>query len=70
MKTNMKEKDFESSYLGIEIGSTRIKAVLINRDFEILASGSYSWENKLEDGYWTYAIEEIWSGIQQGVSRN
>ncbi len=62
---NMEGKDFESSYLGIELGSTRIKAVLIDQNFEILASGSYSWENKLEEGYWTYDLDEVWSGIQE-----
>ncbi|MHA6484874.1 xylulokinase [Paenibacillus sp. strain BS8-2] len=50
--------------LGIELGSTRIKAVLINRRFETIASGSYEWENKLKDGYWTYDQEEILSGLQ------
>ncbi|MBF4695043.1 xylulokinase [Fusibacter ferrireducens] len=65
MKRDEANKMLESAYLGIEIGSTRIKAVLIDREFEIIASGSYSWENKLQDGYWTYALEEVWQGIQQ-----
>ena len=39
--------------LGIELGSTRIKAVLINPDFETISSGSYTWENQLKDGIWT-----------------
>lgn len=50
--------------LGIEFGSTRIKAVLIDRRFETIASGSYEWENKLKDGYWTYDQEDIIAGLQ------
>ncbi len=50
--------------LGIELGSTRIKAVLINRHFETIASGSYEWENLLKDGYWTYDQENIIAGLQ------
>jgi len=50
--------------LGIEFGSTRIKAVLIDRRFETIASGSYEWENQLKDGYWTYDQEDIITGLQ------
>ncbi|WP_040713948.1 xylulokinase [Paenibacillus curdlanolyticus] len=50
--------------LGIEFGSTRIKAVLIDHRFETIASGSYEWENRLIDGYWTYSQEEIIIGLQ------
>jgi sugar (pentulose or hexulose) kinase len=50
--------------LGIEFGSTRIKAVLIDRRFETIASGSYEWENLLKDGYWTYNQEDIITGLQ------
>ncbi len=50
--------------LGIEFGSTRIKAVLINRHFETIASGSYEWENRLENGYWTYSLEDVIAGLQ------
>lgn len=50
--------------LGIELGSTRIKAVLIGNDFKTIASSAYSWSNKLEDGFWTYDINHIWSGLQ------
>lgn len=51
--------------LGIEFGSTRIKAVLIDELFKPVASGSYEWENKLENGYWTYDLETVWTGLQQ-----
>lgn len=50
--------------LGIEFGSTRIKAVLIDERFETIASGSYEWENRLKDGYWTYNQEDIITGLQ------
>src|SRR5689334_10796409 len=50
--------------LGIELGSTRIKAVLIGEDHAPLASGSYEWENKYENGIWTYSLDEVWLGLQ------
>ena len=50
--------------LGIEFGSTRIKAVLIDAKGTPLASGSYEWENQLVDGIWTYAMEDVWKGLQ------
>lgn len=50
--------------LGIEFGSTRIKAVLIDETNKALASGSYDWENKLEGGYWTYSLDDVWTGLQ------
>lgn len=50
--------------LGIELGSTRIKAVLIGPDHGPIASGDHTWENKLENGYWTYPLDEVWTGIQ------
>ena len=45
--------------LGIEFGSTRIKAVLIDESFKPIASGSYSWENQLIDGFWTYSLDDL-----------
>lgn len=51
--------------LGIELGSTRIKAVLIDRNFEIIASSSYEWENQLINGYWTYSLDEMIDGLQE-----
>ena len=50
--------------LGIELGSTRIKAVLIDEANEPLASGSFDWENSYENGIWTYPIEKVWEGLQ------
>jgi sugar (pentulose or hexulose) kinase len=51
--------------LGIEFGSTRIKAVLIGEDHSPIASGSYEWENRYENGIWTYRLEDIWRGLQE-----
>ncbi|WP_443091112.1 xylulokinase [Basfia succiniciproducens] len=51
--------------VGIEFGSTRIKAVLISTDGTILASGGFTWENHFIDGIWTYPQSEIWQGLQQ-----
>lgn len=53
-----------STSLGIEFGSTRIKAVLTDADNNPIASGSHDWENRLENGIWTYSLDDIWSGLQ------
>lgn len=50
--------------IGIEFGSTRIKAVLIGRNHQILASSSFIWENSYIDGVWTYSLEEVKHGVQ------
>ena len=53
------------AFLGLELGSTRIKAVLIDPEtYAPLASGSYGWENRYEGGYWTYALEDVRTGLQ------
>ena len=49
-----------STALGIEFGSTRIKAVLVDDKNQPIASGAYEWENQYVDGIWTYSLEEIW----------
>ncbi len=51
--------------LGVELGSTRIKAVLIGEDHAPIASGSYDWENRYENGVWTYGLDEVWVGLQE-----
>lgn len=51
-------------FLGIEFGSTRIKAVLIDDEYKTAAIGSHRWENKLGNGYWTYSLEDIHSGLK------
>ncbi|BCJ39384.1 ATPase [Actinoplanes ianthinogenes] len=50
--------------LGIELGSTRIKAVLIGPDHEAIATGSHDWENQFVDRVWTYSLEAVWAGLQ------
>ena len=55
--------------LGIELGSTRIKAVLINEDGRPIASGSHDWENRYEDGVWTYHLEDIWEGLRDSYKK-
>jgi len=55
--------------LGIELGSTRIKAVLIGMDNSPIASGSHDWENSYENGIWTYSVEDVWSGVQDCYAR-
>jgi sugar (pentulose or hexulose) kinase len=54
-----------NSVLGIEFGSTRIKAVLIGKDHTPIASGSYEWENRYENGVWTYSLKDVWTGLQE-----
>lgn len=61
-------KNGEAS-LGIELGSTRIKAVLIDTSMTPVASGSHTWENKLENGIWTYYLESVWAGIQDAYKK-
>jgi len=53
-----------NTVLGIELGSTRIKAVLIDTHYAPIASGAYDWENRLENGVWTYHLDEVWKGLQ------
>ena len=57
-----------SAVLGIEFGSTRIKSVLINRNHEVIASGSHEWENDYIDGIWTYSEQAILSGLQSSFA--
>lgn len=50
--------------LGIELGSTRIKAVLVGEDHSPIVAGSHDWENRLENGVWTYSLTDVWTGLQ------
>ena len=54
----------EKTFLGIELGSTRIKACLVDESFSPIATGGYEWENKFENGYWTYDLEEVPMGLR------
>ncbi|MGJ9382070.1 xylulokinase [Salipaludibacillus sp. CF4.18] len=55
--------------LGIEFGSTRIKAVLIGEDNTPIASGNHDWENSLVNNLWTYSVEDIWKGLQDSYQK-
>jgi sugar (pentulose or hexulose) kinase len=55
--------------LGIELGSTRIKAVLIGADHAPIASGSYEWENRHENGIWTYSLDDVWTGLRESYRK-
>lgn len=55
-------------FLGIELGSTRIKAVMTDGDYKTLAMGSHQWENRLENGYWTYSLDDIHTGLKSCYS--
>ena len=61
----MTEKELIESgqtVLGIEFGSTRIKAVLIDKEHKPIASGAHDWQNQLVDGIWSYSEDAIWGG--------
>ncbi|MDR0584705.1 MAG: FGGY-family carbohydrate kinase [Treponema sp.] len=55
--------------LGIELGSTRIKAVLIDEQCAPIASGGFEWGNRLEDGIWTYHLDDVWTGLRTGFRK-
>lgn len=58
-----------NTFLGIEFGSTRIKAVSIGDDFQPVSSGSYTWASSYENGVWTYPLEEAWAGLKDALSQ-
>jgi sugar (pentulose or hexulose) kinase len=58
-----------SAFLGIEFGSTRVKAVLIDENFKPIASGSHDWENKFVDGVWTYDLDDVWTGLRDSFRK-
>ncbi len=64
MKETWRQMQDGETYLGIELGSTRIKATLIDSAHRPVAGSSYGWENRLENGIWTYDLDEVWTGLQ------
>ena len=67
---NVKETiESGKAVLGIEFGSTRIKAVLIDEEHVPIASGDYAWENRLDNGIWTYTLEDIWTGLRESYAK-
>ena len=67
---NLIKKDIQNAKtaLGIEFGSTRIKAVLIDSESNPIAAGSHEWENRLENNIWTYTLDDIWTGLQDAYA--
>ena len=63
---NLRKQEIASgkTALGIELGSTRIKAVLIDENYQPIASGSYEWENRFVNNIWTYSLDDVWRGLQ------
>lgn len=55
--------------LGLEFGSTRIKAVLVDETHTPIASGDHEWENRLENGIWTYSLDDIWNGLRDSYRK-
>ncbi len=58
-----------NTLLGIELGSTRIKAVLIDEHYNPIASGAHDWESQFENGVWTYSLDAVWSGLQDSFRK-
>ena len=56
------------TFLGIELGSTRIKAVAIDRKHIPVSAGDYTWKSSYENGVWTYSLDEVWKGLKTAVS--
>ena len=54
--------------LGIELGSTRIKAVAVDERFRVASAGDYTWQSDFENGVWTYPLEKVWEGLRQALS--
>lgn len=67
---NLIKEDIQNAKtaLGIEFGSTRIKAVLIDSESNPVAAGSHEWENRLENNIWTYTLDDIWTGLQDAYA--
>ena len=57
------------TYLGIELGSTRIKAAAIDEHFQPVSAGDYTWASAYEKGIWTYHLEQVWEGLRAALSR-
>ena len=65
-------KDFieaGKAVMGIEFGSTRIKAVLVDDGFKVIAQGAHDWENKLVDGVWSYSLEDVEAGVRDAYAK-
>ncbi|MEZ3436681.1 MAG: FGGY-family carbohydrate kinase [Lachnospiraceae bacterium] len=68
--SNIKETiESGKAVLGLEFGSTRIKAVLVDETHTPIASGDHEWENRLENGIWTYSLDDIWNGLRDSYRK-
>lgn len=68
--SNIKETiESGKAVLGLELGSTRIKAVLVDETHTPIASGDHEWENRLENGIWTYFLDDIWNGLRDSYKK-
>jgi sugar (pentulose or hexulose) kinase len=66
---NAEYLSYGKASLGLELGSTRIKAVVIDENRKVIAGGSHNWESQLDDGYWTYSLDDAVSGLRDAVSQ-
>ena len=57
----------KNTCLGVEFGSTRIKAVAIDESFAPVSSGDFTWAAKVENGFWTYSMDEVWEGLKTAI---
>ena len=62
------DMELKNTVIGIELGSTRIKAVLMGKDHKVLSQGAFTWENSFVDGIWTYSLDEVREGIRKCFS--
>lgn len=56
------------TFLGVELGSTRIKAVAVGEGYRPVSSGDYTWQSSFENGVWTYSLDQVWAGLREAVS--
>ncbi len=57
-----------NTYLGIELGSTRIKAVAVDESYALVSEGDYTWKSMYENGIWTYSLDEVWKGLRAALA--
>ena len=58
----------EQTILGLELGSTRIKATAIDGRYQPVSSGDYTWKSTFENGIWTYGLDDVWTGLKAAIS--
>ena len=58
----------EQTILGLELGSTRIKATTIDGRYQPVSSGDYTWKSSFENGIWTYGLDHVWTGLKAAIS--